>query len=386
MKAQLFSCMNDLEGQYLDLWERLCRMETPSTDKPALDKQADFLEETAKALGFSVTRVPFEKAGDCLRIDVAGDGSAPVVMMAHVDTVHPVGAFGSEVVRIDGDYMYGPGTCDTKGGAVAALYACHALTKCGISHPPVRIILNTDEEVSNFYSGQEGLTFIRENVRGAQAAFNCETGKAGLITVARKGLLHLDVHIQGKGAHAGNGYFTGISAIREAAHKILALEALSDPEHCTVNCGIVKGGTICNAVPVSCDLEVDVRGLSKEDLDHVTAQVMEIIHHSYVPGTVSTVSTRASRPPMERTEGNEKLFALYAKVAAENGLTPVEPMVRGGTSDASYTTLEGIPTLCSCGPVGDDEHTLNERALRSSLKERALMLALMLHQLAAEHK
>lgn len=384
MKEKLFSCMEELEPRYLELWEQLCRMETPSTNKPALDRQADFLEETAKALGFAVTRVPFEKAGDCLRIDVAGDDCAPVVMMAHMDTVHPVGAFGDQVVRVQGDYMYGPGTCDTKGGAVAALYACHALTKCGISHPPVRILLNTDEEVSNFYSGQAGLQWIRENVRGAQAAFNCETGKTGLITVGRKGLAHLDVHIQGKGAHAGNGYFTGISAIREAAHKILALEALSDPENCTVNCGIVRGGTICNAVPVSCDLEVDVRGLTEKGLEDVLEKVLQIINHSYVPGTTSTVSTRASRPPMERKEGNDKLFALYAKVARENGLSVPEPMVRGGTSDASYTTLEGIPTLCSCGPVGDDEHTTHERALRSSLKERSLMLALMLRELTIE--
>lgn len=382
MNMQLTKCMDALEAQYLNLWEQLCRMETPSGDKEALDRQTTFLEATANGLGFAVTRVPFERAGDCLRIDVPADTGAPVVLMAHMDTVHPVGAFGSDPVRIQGDYMYGPGTCDTKGGAVAALYACHALTRCGLPHPPVRILLNTDEEVSNVYSGQKGLDFIKENVRGAQAAFNCETGKAGRITVARKGLVHLDAHIQGKGAHAGNGYFQGISAIREAAHKILALEALSDPECCTVNCGIIKGGSVCNAVPESCELEVDVRGLSKQDLDSVIQKVRQILCHSYIPGTVTTVSTRASRPPMARSEGSERLFALYARVARENGLTAVEPMVRGGTSDASYTTLEGIPTLCSCGPVGDDEHTVRERALRSSLKERSLMLALMLNRLA----
>lgn len=378
MGKQLLGHMDALEARYLQLWQQLCRMETPSVDKAALDRQTDFIQQTAQELGFSVTRTPFETAGDCLCIDIPGTDAPPVVLMAHMDTVHTQGAFGPEPVRMEEGVLFGPGTCDTKGGIAAALYACHALQLRGKPHPPVRILLNSDEEVSNYYSGGKGLDFIRENVGGAQAVFNCETGKAGRITVARKGLVHLDAHIQGKGAHAGNGYFQGVSAVREAAHKILALEALSEPKRCTVNCGIVKGGTVCNAVPESCDLEVDVRGLCVEDLDRVTRQVKEILTHSYVPGTVTTISVRASRPPMPQTEANMALFTRYARVARDNGLPSVEPMVRGGTSDAAYTTMEGIPTLCSCGPVGEDEHTLRERAFCASLKERSAMLALML--------
>lgn len=92
--------------------------------------------------------------------------------------------------------------------------AAQALMEAEEAAPPIRIILTTDEEVSARYSGPEGIAFIQDQARGVDAAFNCETGLAGYLTVGRKGIIRLEINIQGKAGHAGNDYFLGVSAVK----------------------------------------------------------------------------------------------------------------------------------------------------------------------------
>ncbi len=79
---------------------------------------------------------------------------------------------------------------------------------------------------------------------------------------------------------------------------------------------------------------------------------------------------------MPYTEGNRKLFSYYDQIAREYGFGAIEASVTGGGSDAAYTTIAGVPTICSCGIEGIGEHTLNEQASLSSLPKRSLLLAL----------
>ena len=63
-----------------------------------------FLEKN----GYSTKRFKFETAGDFLLIKSGEKHTEkPVLMMAHMDTVHKVGDFGEEIVRYDGSWMSG---------------------------------------------------------------------------------------------------------------------------------------------------------------------------------------------------------------------------------------------------------------------------------------
>ena len=64
---------------------------------------------------------------------------APVVFSGHLDTVHPVGSFGSPAVRLQDGKIYGPGVADCKGGIVASLLAMHALRDVGVSYDSVKL-------------------------------------------------------------------------------------------------------------------------------------------------------------------------------------------------------------------------------------------------------
>ena len=62
------------------------------------------------------------------------------------------------------------------------------------------------------------------------------------------------------------------------------------------------------------------------------------------------------------------------KSAKNLGLSEFSQLIRGGGSDAAYTVLAGVPTLCSCAAVGYNEHTLDEKLDLSTLCERAALL------------
>ena len=382
MKAHIQPVLDQLSPSYVSLWEELCSLESPSDCKPALDQVVARIHTLCRQKGYTVTEKEFARAGNFLRIDLPGDpDQAPIVLMAHLDTVHKVGAFGTPPVKIQGDTIFGPGVVDCKGGAVQALLVLEALMQSGLPHRPVRVLLTTDEEVGSRFSGPEGIDFIRENVADAAAVFNCETGRRNTLTVGRKGIARLKIDITGKSAHAGNAYFDGASAIREAAHKILAIEGLSQPEHETYNCGVINGGTQANVVPAQCSITVDVRSLDEEGLSNAIERVHTIAQRSFVPGTSACVSILSHRPPMAPTPQNKQLFETLKKIAQDNGLESFQPVCKGGGSDATYPTQLGIPTVCSCGVVGAGEHTLAEQARISSLQERALLLVLAILQI-----
>lgn len=373
---KLIARIEELTPAYVQFWKEICEIETPSHDKARLDTLVDRLERHAREKGFGVYREAFEKAGDCLRVDLPGDESKePIVLMAHMDTVHNAGAFGAEPVTIRDGIIYGPGVVDCKGGITMAFLVLEALKDIGASHPPVRLLLTSDEEISARLSKQQGIAFFETHAKGAKAVLNCETGFEGKLTVGRKGIVHIRLEITGKDAHAGSSYFDGVSAVREAAHKIVALETLSQPGGNTYNCGVIHGGDKTNIVPQSCTVEIDARSLEQEGLDEVIAQVKQVAEYAYVPGSSCAMEVVSVRPPMPPTEANRALFDRINAIAAAHGMRTYEPFVSGGGSDAAYTTRMGIPTVCAIGPSGKFFHTRQEQANVASLPERAKLVA-----------
>lgn len=381
---RVFARIEALTPDYEALWERICSFETPSDNKEALDEQSRYLAAYAKASGFFVTEYPFPRAGNCLTAETKKGEAPKIALLAHLDTVHPVGSFGETPVRRDGDTLRGPGVIDCKGGACVALLAARALMETEEAAPPIRVILTTDEEVSARFSGPEGVAFIQDQARGVAAAFNCETGLAGYLTVGRKGIIRLEINIRGKAGHAGNDYFSGISAVKEAAHKILAIEALSSPDGATFNCGVVSGGTKSNVIPERCRVEVDIRGKTLAILEEALEQVKAIAEKSFLPGTRATVKIISRRPPMEHTPETDRLFEKVLAVSERYDLEKVRPLEKGGGSDSAYLVPLGIPILCSFGPTGTGEHTVAEQGYIPSLQGRAKLLAASIMEVAAE--
>ncbi len=371
---QIYDVPTQLKEKYIRFLEEICRIETPSGNVENINKMADVIEEFARALGFETQRYPFSASGDYLKITLPGDPvRKSVLMMAHMDTVHKVGSFGENSVVRDGDMLYGPGVSDCKGGIATGLLAME-LMQAKEKHRSVVFLLTPDEEVSGSLSGETGISLIKETAANAAAVFNMEPGQPGCVTVGRKGILKFRVDVTGVSAHAGNGYFVGASAIKEAAHMILEIEGYSKEGGPTFNCGVISGGTTVNTIPEKCTFEVDVRVSDAAEAEKCRELVLKQEHTTVVKGTKRKVLLYAYRPPMEKAEKNFWLLSKWNASAASLGIKEYQGVTRGGGSDAAYSVLMGTPTLCSCATVGRFEHSRKETLDLSTMTERVKLI------------
>ena len=378
---QLFRYIDEQTPRYLLFWKEICMIESPSKDKQGLIQVADLIESFGKETGFLVTRVPNEKSGDCIKVDyIAGPDCETIALLAHMDTVHEKGSFGDVPVREEQGMLYGPGVCDCKGGIAVAFLAMAAL-KNENCKKNVRLILNPDEE-SGTYAGQKAVDFIKDSVKGCKAAINCEPSKDGCITVGRKGVIHATIHISGKAAHAGNAYFDGRSAIREAAFKIIELEKMSRVEGITYNCGRICGGTVPNAVPAFCSIDIDVRFNNMQEQNQALTVLKGIAEKNSIEGTTSELAVKTIRPAMECNNEILELFEKLCKTADDCGLNRCfKAIKKGGGSDSAYTVAAGVPTICSLGVEGRFEHTIKEEAVIASLPAQAKLITAVIANL-----
>ena len=370
----IFRFIEENEKKYLSFWEDICNLEGVAEDKDSLDSVADEIERFATENGFFVNRIPFDNCGDFLVIDTIPNGEKGVCFLAHMDTVHQKGAFGYPPVKIEDGKIKGPGVIDCKGGIAIALLTMKALSVNGYERN-CRLLLTSDEEISNRLGGQKEMDIIRDSVVGYKAAFNCEVAGVGEVVVSRKGILRYKFEITGIAAHAGIDYFGGASAVREAAHKILALESLSVQGGVTYNCGIVKGGALSNIIPEKCEIMLDVRVRNMDEMKLAEKTVEEIASKSFDSRTKTVLTLVSRRLPMLRNEDTENLFLHLKSVSEKYSLEELHPIESGGGSDSAYTQLANVPSVCAVGATGDFCHTTREYANISSLTARAKLLA-----------
>ncbi len=368
---KIFNRIDLLENEYIKFWEEFCSIESPTNYKEGVDKASNYVIEKAKALGWKIEIQKQEISGDCICITMNPEAKkSPVCLSGHVDTVHPVGLFESPIIKKDETKIYGPGVCDCKGGIVASFYAMAALADEGFCERPIKLILQSDEEISSSTSNKTTVNYMCECARDAVAFLNCEPHTANTTVLKRKGIAKYTFNITGKAAHAGT-CTSGINAIAEAAHKILELEKYKDENGITANCGVISGGTKPNTVPEKCSLEVDFRFSNAEELAEVQKIAQKTAETSYIEGTTCGLVLQSQRDAMELTDTNINLLEKINEIFKATNLSTLSFRSANGGSDAAYTTRCGIPTLDSLGVEGGNIHSKNEYAVISSLKESA---------------
>lgn len=383
MMERVFASIEAREAQFKHLLKELVCMESYTPDKAAVDAVGGYLAAFAEKEGFHAQTIPFEKAGNGLLITWNEDAPLPpVVFTGHLDTVFPVGTFQAPLFREENGKYYGPGVTDMKGGLAIGLLAMCALKDAGYGDRPIKFIMIGDEELSEGLSGEAGKSFIRDSARGSAAAITLEgNGTGKTVTVGRKGSIRYKVYVKGRATHAGSRYAEGISAIKEAAHKILAIEAPSDQAQITYNCGMMTGGTSPNTVPGEAMFTFYNRYWEMAQRQTIRDHVEGIIAKSYIPGTTASFDIVGERLPMDATEENYALAAHINKVSQKYGFGSIEPVKTSSGSDASYTTMAGAPSVCSMGPIGGKVHSPDEFMVADSLVTRAKLLTAIIVEL-----
>ena len=298
----------------------------------------------------------------------------PVIFSGHYDTALPRSLSEQNPFRVEDGKVYGTGTLDMKGGITIAIYAVRSAVLAGFKKP-IRFVLAGDEEINHL--GSRAADIMKEETQGAICAFNMETGLiSNKLAVFRKGGTRCRITTHGVEAHAGNDFTKGRSAIVEMAYKVVDIHGLTDlTVGTTMNIGTINGGTIFNAVPAKCEAVVDMRFEKNEELEKAKKNLKAVCEKTYIDGTTTDMEYIDVMHVFETTEGGLKLLEFLQDTAKETGLQDVGKAVLGGSSDAAYITMAGVPTVCSAGSMGEWNHTVREYILQDSLTERAKLYA-----------
>jgi glutamate carboxypeptidase len=362
--------------RYLAELESLVNIDCGSYTPDGVNRVADLVADSLGELGASVERLAHQPAdgrrqlGDLVVGRLAGDGPR-LLLIGHMDTVFDPGTAAARPYRASGDRATGPGVTDMKGGLLAGLHAIAALQEAG-QRPSVTFVANPDEEIGSPFSSPT----IRSLAPQHDAALVLECARAnGDIVSARKGIADYHVELVGRAAHAGVEPEKGRSAILEAAHQVLELHALNGRwPTVTVNAGVIHGGTRPNVVAERCEMQVDLRAATVEAFEAASAEVERLAASPTVDGVTVALRRSAGHQPMEKTEASARLVALAVAIAAELGFQ-LRDAATGGASDANTTAALGVPTIDGLGPVGGDDHSVDEWLDLTSVVPRTALLA-----------
>lgn len=351
--------------------KRYCRIESCSRDKEGVDEVGSAVADAWEKLGFSSEVVGQEASGNHIIARRSGTGPGRLLCHMHLDTTQPKGTIEEQPVEERGDRVYGPGIHDMKGGWVVLLGAFRALDACGVRNlPTTTVFMCGDEELGS----PTGRRYIEAEARNADWQVVMEPArKGGALCTARGavGAVYLTVHGQFAPATSGEGR----SAILEAAHLILQLNGLSQPERDRlVNVGIIEAGTARQAVPAKAWLSVDVRARNKYEGEELVRSIAEIANRNVVPGTNTVISGGITRPAFPRNAGNVGMFRIAQEVGKEIGLQISEAPTDRGGSDGSFGAAMGLASLDGLGVVGGQENG-RQYIVANSLYERGALLA-----------
>ncbi|HET9014735.1 MAG TPA: ArgE/DapE family deacylase [Thermomicrobiaceae bacterium] len=325
----------------------------------------------------------------------AGDGRS-ILLNAHVDTVEngdlarwshdPLGG------EVDGDLLFGRGSCDMKGGLVTYLAALDALAAVGIRLAGnIRIAATVGEE-------DGGLGALSTVLRGyrADAALITEPTRLALVP-AQAGSLVIRLTVTGKAAH-GASRDEGVSAVEKFIplfQDLLAYEAernarLDHPRFAhlankvPISIGVVRAGIWPSTVPETLVAEGRIGLLPGEDMATFQEEVRDRIL-----GAASRDPWLREHPPLVEWFSGQFVPAetavdapiCRAVIRAHKAVTGSPPAVEGvpyGADMRLFSLFGGMP--CVMYGAGDVAvaHQVDEHIRISDLLTAAKTIALLL--------
>ncbi len=210
-----------------------------------------WLAKHLRELRFAVTEQPVDgERGNVIATIGPGADSPAVVLSTHFDCVPPF--FPS---RVDGDRLYGRGSCDAKGILAAQVAAVERLRSEGETRVGLLFVVGEER-------GSDGAKLANGAAGGTRFLINGEPTESRL-GAATRGILRLKLHAAGRAAHSSFPEL-GVSAIDKLLDALVELRSIALPQdpvlgrtHYTI--GLIDGGVAPNVVSPSADAEVMFR-------------------------------------------------------------------------------------------------------------------------------
>jgi acetylornithine deacetylase len=240
-------------------------------------------------------------------------GDPVVTLSTHIDTVPPF--FPS---REDDEFIWGRGSCDTKGIIAAMIFAVRELLAEGLRNIALLFVVGEERNST-------GAFCAAKNGRGSKFLINGEPTENKL-ALGSKGALRLELSTRGRMAHSAYPEL-GESAILKLLDILADLRRLTLPMdsvlgQSTLNIGTISGGRAPNVIPDEARAELFFRLIDAGDSVESLAQnalqgrgdltkVLHVpaVHLGSVPGfETSIVAFTTDIPGFEGAWGKPYLF------------------------------------------------------------------------------
>ena len=357
----------------------LVETESPTGDEAGNLTMARLLEEAIVSAGGRVQRIPAPGLGVHLLSRFPGTrrDKGRILVMGHMDTVHPVGTLERLPFEVTGGRVWGPGIYDMKSGLAVSLFALRMLAekKSGPASD-VTLLITCDEEIGSTTSRDR----IEAEARAARATLVVEpSAPGGAVKSRRKGVSAYVLDVVGQPSHAGIEPEAGASAIHEISRQICRIYDFADLEAgTTVSVGVVEGGIAENVVAPSARCTIDVRFWSSAEAERVDSALRRA--EPFDGRCILRLKGGINRGPLEKSQASAKMLA-HARSLAERLGFEISDKATGGGSDGNITASVGCPTLDGLGPDGGGAHTLKENILLSEVPRRVGLMAALFETL-----
>ena len=323
----------------------------------------DFVADYLAGHGVDSVRLPNAAGDKAALLATIGPADRPgVVLSGHVDVVPVEGQAWTTPAfeaRLEGERLYGRGTCDMKGFVATVLALVPDFLAMKLK-APIHIAISYDEEISCLGS----LDMIARFGRDLPVPRACIVGEPTLMEVvdAQKSLAGYLTRVTGRPAHSAMPAL-GANALHAAARIISHLDDIADelqaagdpsgrfePGYSTVQAGLIQAGKAINIVPDEARIVWECRGLPSLPVEFVPDRIRAFSQDVVLP------RLRRNAPEADIvTELDVAVPALSPDPGSYAETLALRLAGRNRTQAVSYGTeaghfqLAGIPTVI-CGP------------------------------------
>ena len=397
-QERITRAVDERQSEALELLAETVNVQSATENHAGVRRVGEIYAREFAAIDFETSWVelPAEvgRAGHFVAVH-RGDRGRRLLLIGHLDTV-----LQGERFRREGNYAFGTGSSDMKGGNLVILEALRALHAAGeLEGRQVTVVFTGDEEDPGTPVELSRQVLLAAGEQ-SDVALGFEGGSPGLAVIGRRGIGSWRLQVTGRQAHSSGifGEAQGYGAIFEAARILDRFrEELPEP-YLTFNPSVILGGTTVsyddstkggsalgktNVIPREVQVTGDLRFLSSEQFE-AACQRMSGIVAGNLPGTTASISFIKEYPAMAPTDANRAVLALLDAVSRDLGAGPVraqDPAERGA-GDISFVCADSrLACLDGLGAMGGNDHAPGEYVEIDTLLLQTRRAALLLYRL-----
>lgn len=291
-----------------------------------------------------------------------GPAGAPRVMVvAHMDTVHPKET--DIKVRIEGDIAHGPGLRDNSTALSHLISMIPVLDEAGLELPCELILASSvgEEGMGDLRGVKKLIETWKDKV---DAVLVCD-GALGTVCWGGVGSRRLKVTYTTAGGHSflEFGKPSALHGLATACARFADIEVPSEPKT-TLNVGTFHGGSSVNTIASEATALIDMRSLDDGALVKLYEQAMAIFEGTAKEMNCTAKIELVGNRPGGQLPQDHPMVRHCSEALKAMGLTP---RLLAASSDANIPLSQGITAVCIGLAKGSGVHTLQEYLEVSSL-------------------